>query len=177
MVMERRRRGIATAVSRSTVAEILHRVIISRFDFNFAGCGCRCLLLSELQHVRVVGIDFTETRRYVVPVSALGQRRESLGQSHQESASAIVDGFLEKFVDLRGAFSAGFESRFHESHDFVAVRKAAGGRRRDVGDGRGRVDRHRSRLVLMVLLQWMLLLLRPVQLAEQIRIQIASLEK
>lgn len=176
VVMEGRR----IAMNRSTVSEILHRMVVPRFDFHFATGRRRRRrrLLSQFQHLGVVRIDFTETGRDVVPVSAFGQRREPLGQSHQESASAVVDGLLEEFVDLRGAFPTGFQGRLHQSHHVVAVRMATADRRRrrrQVGDGRGRVDRH-GPAGLVVLLQWMLLLLLgPVQLAEQIGIQIASL--
>lgn len=176
--------GRRIAMNRSTVSDILHRMVVPRFDFHFAtGRRRRCRrrrLLSEFQHLGVVGIDFTETGRDVVPVSALGQRREPLGQSHQESASAVVDGLLEEFVDLRGAFPTGLEGRLHQSHHVVAVWMASADRRRrrrQVGDGRGRVDRH-GPTGLMVLLQWMLLLLLlgPVEFTEQIGIQIASLD-
>jgi hypothetical protein len=128
------------------------------------------LLLSKFQHFRVVRIDFTETCCDVIPVAALSQRRESFGQSHQETPSAIIDRFLEKFVDLRGAFPPSFQGRFHQSHHFVSVRMATDDGRWNVG-GRGchGVDRHRTGLlVLMVWLQLMLLLLRPIQFAQEV---------
>ena len=67
------------------VAEIavLHRaMVVSRLNFHRRHLICLLFVPSQFQHLRIVRIDLTETGRYVLPVTALGQRGEPLGQAH-----------------------------------------------------------------------------------------------